>query len=373
MSRKMTVIFLFLIFWFTCQGCFLFPNIIFTKEKEIVLPIPCVDFPQFFSTENDAGCNIMFWNRKQEMEFHFLDRDLKLLSRKNLRRGQGPGEVQNPFFYGGDSNHFVIYDAPIKRYLLFDKKFNFSRYIQLPDIGTLLYSGFRYIPDRNLILDGFERFKTPDKSEYGIYLINLGPDRVTDTKKIYLKEFIKRDKKSKMTNVLKSIHFRYFDNSVFVLDCDLYRIQKINLNGEIVKKMTWSFKKESFSRALREKWLLDVFSKNEVSCFDYPEELWPACWIIPLRNGFAVGVRDDYGEHKGRTIKVDYFDFNLKYLGAGEMPFFSGWNALDGQRMADACVYYNRHTDRLYIIDENEKEEIHLSIWKVSAEKAREK
>lgn len=368
--KKMIAVFLFPFFWLSIQGSFLFPQMVFMKEKEVTLPLENADLPMFFSTGNDAGCNIMFWNLKQEMEFQFLDRDLKLLSRKTLRRGQGPGEVQNPFWYGGDDMQFMIYDAPSRRYLLYEKGFKFSRHIQIPDLGQFLYSGFRYIPDHNLVLDGFERFKTPEKSELGVYLIRLDNDRVKEIKKIYSKS---QPRGLKIMNVLRAIHSGFFDNSIYVLDCDLYRIQKYSLDGKMAMETTRPFKKRSFSRELREKWLLEVFNKREVPRFDYPEELWPACWIIPFKNCFAVGVRDDYGEHKSGTIKVDYFDSDLKYLGIGEMPFFSGWNELDGQRMADSCVYFNRHTDRLYIIGENEKEEILLSIWKVIAAPARKK
>jgi len=369
----MVTVFLISIFWLLIQESFLFPQMVFTKEKEVILPIANADLPLFFSTGDDAGCNIMFWNLKQEMEFQFLDRDFKLLSKKTLRRGQGPGEVLNPFWYGNDDKHIVIYDAPAKRYLLFDKDFKFFHHIQLPELGQFLYFGFRYIPDHNLVLDGVELRKTPEKSELGVLLIGLEKDRVTEAKKIYSKDYLKSNKQTGAMNVLSSIHFRYFDDSVFILDCDLYRIQKIDLNGKIVKVTTQPFKKRSFSRDLREKWLLEIFKKREISRFDYPAELWPACWIIPLRNCFAVGIRDNYGEQKSGMIKVDYFDFDLRYLGTGEMPYFPGWNDLDGQRAAGSFIYYNPHVDRLYIMSENEGEEIQISVWKAGSAPAKGK
>jgi hypothetical protein len=102
----------------------------------------------------------------------------------------------------------------------------------------------------------------------------------------------------------------------------------MDLRGNIIKDKKILFKSRSFSRSLRKKWI-DKFYADDEYCkrrFDFPEELFPASWLMQVGDGIAVCRCENYDPDIKGSVPADYFDRDLNYLGKIELPYLYFWN-----------------------------------------------
>ena len=145
----------------------------------------------------------------------------------------------------------------------------------------------------------------------------------------------------------------------------------MDIRGKLIKNIKVKFKGNSFTENEREKWIESFYGLKYRDRFDYPEELWPACWIMPLGKGIAVGRRKDYNTNRNEPIIADYFDKDLNFIGKIKLPYFKYWNDPNvGQQFTD--ILFNCRGDIIYRIKieaKEDEEEYSLIKFKVKYEK----
>ncbi len=326
------------------------------EEKSIKLDVVTKDMPGIAKIDDDF-IYITFLNLDKNMEIWKYNDNLEFQDKFILKYGHGPGEVINPRIYGGGLNNILIYDPPSYKYNLYDKNFKFIKQYRLSDLGTFLYYGYKYIPEHNCILDAFYTYvsksKTGMKAVIKIYLISLLKEK-TKNKEIFN---ITIDKfKNYKSIVAYPVHFTYFDKYIYILNTKEYKIYKMDIKGKLIKNIKVKFKGKRFTENEIEKWIESHYGSKYKNRFLYPEELWPACWIMPLGKGIAVGRRKDYNTNRNEPIIVDYFDKDLNFIGKIKLSYFKYWNDPNGgQQFAD--ILFNCKGDIIYRIKIEAKED----------------
>ncbi len=310
-----------------------------------------------YSLKNmDSNCEVFQVNDRLEIEGKFV-----------IKSGIGPGEVRNPRIYGSNGKKFIVYDPPAYKYIEFDTSFNLIDEYKVKDLGVFLYSGGCYVPEHQFILDGFTSFKSLYESTVRIYTRKFKENKKIDDVKIFeipVPGF--RKDNQKMVSA-KAVHFGFFFDHIYVLDKKNYSLTKMNVEGKVVKQVNIKFESKTFPEKLREKWVEEFYGKNKVNEFDYPETLWPACWLLRIGDGIAVGRCLGYSHEVNGPIEADYFDSALNFLGKISIPYFQNWNDPSaGQQILYARLMYRN--GKLYIIGERDNGYM-ISKWNVKVEK----
>ena len=97
------------------------------KEKSIF--IENLDFPRIFLECNKIFVNGPSLKSKREYNLYIFDKDLNLLFEKIFSIGQGPGELGGgPYFFTAGDKIYAA-DNTQRRISIFDKDFNFIKFV----------------------------------------------------------------------------------------------------------------------------------------------------------------------------------------------------------------------------------------------------
>lgn len=349
-----------------------------TKVQEMSFDV-IAKFGPFFAKIDDPDHMYIYFLQNQDKNYEILkiSNSLEIKKRFFIKGGVGPGEAQNPRIYGGDSHSVVVYDAPLHKYIKFDSTFKLvTEYRKKNRGGTFLYSGGKYLPEKGLIIDGFEFFLNYNESMIKLYSMKMTPGKIAtkDTKLFQTTPFIATRKDDKKSYLSKPIGFVYAFNHIYILDKGDYRLIKADINGTVLMEKRFAFKSKSFPESDRKKWVEKFFNRGRISRkrdmfkrFDYPEKLLPACWLMPIADGIAVGKCENYDPNDPGPISADYFDRDLNFLGTITIPYFKGWN----QPIGGHIEVYNSFLSRdgkLYQL-KREDDDCKIEVWKVQIEK----
>jgi hypothetical protein len=354
----------------------IFP-LVFEKENEKPIHMIAKGGPIFARINDPDHIYIYFLqNQDRNCEVLKLSNELEIKERYVVSRGAGPGEARNPRIYGGDHRSVIVYDAPARKYIEFEPNFKLIDEYRAKNQGTFLYSGGKYIPGKRIIIDGFKKMESLSrKSDGSLFLENyirvfarkFSPGKKTiDDTKLFETGFDEhwKDNKTPLFNV---INFVYAFDHVYILDKREYRVIKMDIDGNVLKEKKFAFQSKTFPGSDREKWVEKFFGKEKVKDFDFPAQLFPASWLMPIANGIAVGQCENYDLDDKGPVSADYFDPDLNYLGKITIPYFWAWN----QPHHGQNEVYNRflyRKEKLYHIQWKE-DDYKIVVWKVRIEK----
>ena len=315
-----------------------------------------------------------FLNASGDREIWQFNEDLQIKSKYTIKYGQGPGEALNLRILGVDKQEIIGYDLLSNRLLFWDRNFSECRMKKEIIWSSEKYPGsFAYSPITGSVLaleakiHGSDIFK-PDL-ELTFRKLN-GRDKSICLHKVEkwktMEERIDGKIHSWLSIPLHSIIYRDY---VFVVNLKDYHLFKYTLDGKLLRTIRVVFPQKTFSSTQLKKWVkaeLPRLKLEYLSRKHLQETLWPACWILPLGDGIAVGRRDDYGPSGTKWINCDYFDMNLHYQGRIKIPAFEKWNS---GLFSQSNVKYRMlsRSNNLYIINNDEtteKEIITQWTWK---------
>lgn len=341
--------------------------LVLKKEKEYTFDIISKGGPIFAKIEDDHHIYVYFLtNQDKNCEVFKMSDKLEIKKSYIIKRGDGPGEARNPRIYGGDRHSVLLYDAPAFKYCEYDANFKLITEYRLKDLGTFLYNGARFVPDRRFVLDGYRAALNFYERAYRLYLMKLKEKEIVYFK-LFETKMTERKKDNNKSVSARLIHFGYFYKHIFILDKRDYKLVKMNEDGEVLKERKIPFKSKNFAPELRERWIEKFYGARGTDRFDYPEKLWSACWLMPIAGGIAVGRCENYQPDVKGPIPADFFDRDLNYLGKIYLPYVNTWNdPLMGSVFADNKFYYK--DGKLYVIEEKD-ETYRVTQWGVKIEK----
>ena len=341
----------------------------FSKGKVIKLDIIVKGSCILEKIEDPDYIFVSFTNGSGDKEILKYDLSLVLKDRFIIKRGQGPKEAMNPYILGGSIKEIICYDTSYKRIMFWNSIFT-DCIIEKRNLwyGDVSSHSLYYSPQLESILFLLEEANSSPtaKSTVTLVLKNVKNKEVPDFKIYEMKHQFRRLGSNGRLNFWLSmpLHAFLLKRNVFLINLKDYIIYKYDLKGNLLKKVAVKFSNISFSKAELRQWLEKSFPyKERIPYLHFPEELWPACWLLPLGNGIAVGRRKDYKSSDIEWINADYFDLNLQYLGRIKLPFFNNWNdPMQGQDSVDQGVLV-KGDQVFYIINDKENEDIIIRKW----------
>lgn len=342
------------------------------KEKEYHFNIISKEGPMISRVNFKDNLYIYFLiNQDKNCEVLRLTTDFQPRGRYIIRRGQGPGEALNPRIYGGNEQSIIVYDAPGFKYIRFDPEFALlDEYRLKKDMGVFLYSGARYVPEHNCVVDGFCQFLSYYDSLIRIYVMQFTDSKKIEDQKLFETKNVEQRKNTDIALIGDPVHFGWFFDHIYILDKRDYRIIKMDIRGKIVKDIKIHFKSRTFSKEIRKKWINQFYINDKFARenFDFIEKLWSACWILQIGSGIAVGRCENYDPDEKGPVPADYFDSDLNYLGRITIPYFYYWNNPGlGQSILDITFYSK--DGKLYFITNREEEECSIVRYAIIHEK----
>lgn len=337
----------------------------FVKEKEVKIDVVMAWIPRIFRVDGNnifmgffVGEDIWVWR---------YDADLELEKKFVIPYGQGPGECLAPLPIGGDLNNILVYDPPQDKYYLFDENFNVKETLKSRNNSrTFCFQSTGFSSSKMTVLSVFVTQIDANQSEYEVTTRRIENSKIKETG-IYTLKFPWKNKNGSYI-MGRPLHCSLINDNIYILKTDEYLIIKMDLEGNILKETkVINLEDKSFSEAERKEWI-KASVHNKLNNAIFPEKLWVSCWIIRLKDGIAVGRRNDYNPNNDEWIEADYFDFELNFLGKIKIPpGLPEWNGpASGQRVAEGSIYFNN--DRLYVIEYRETEndeEYYLTRWRI--------
>lgn len=295
---------------------------------------------------------------------------LEITGQYSLPGGRGPGELLNPRCYGGENNSVLFYDIGQHKYSVYTAAFQFIREFKISGEAQFYDGGYRYFPAKQLILDGRNEMISAGKNRLEfmakIRTRQLDGERLTNNKTVFQTNYNTKNDKGK--HILgKPVDFGFFFEHIYILDKRQYRLIKMNLHGETLKRITVKFPQKTFSQSERKQWLSQSRKNARIlNRITYPETLWPAMGLVPIGNGIAVTRCKNYDPSITGPISADYFDQDLKYLGEITIPYIPYWNhPTYGHLVINDRTHNCPASKTFFTIDEstNEEEEYFLVRW----------
>lgn len=318
-----------------------------------------------------AGTNNMFVEFVSERDTSVwkYDRELELKDKFLIPYGQGPDECLVPMVIGGYNHNTLVYDVIAKKYYNFDENFKVNKTFHAKRYDLFLHHSYGYSPENNTIVSGFGFFPDMFKEEYRLFTRKIAGEKIID--RVLYKFLYAKRTKDELFILGHPFHFKLIGEHIFILKTDEYRIIKMDLNGRVLKQARIvNALKRNFSEMDRKNWVKES-GMQRAEEFIYPEKLWSACWIMELKDGFAVGRRINYKPIKVEWIEADYFDYDLNYLGKINVPGFPQWNdPYEGQQNMD--FLFSFQNDKLFslVVKETEEgEDFWLTRWRIENEK----
>lgn len=360
------------------------PNKIFPmsirKEKTIKIDIITKEPPVMADISDPDNIYIYFLqNQDKNCEVIKLTNDMEIKNRYFIGCGMGPGEALNPRIYGGDERSIIVYDAMSRKFIEFDRNFKLmNEYKSTKNLGEFFYSGGKYIPKLQIVIDGFRYINSMTKesgdtlvfkSYRRIYSRKFLPDRSIRDHKLFETHLVEERWDNNLTPVFRDVNFGYYFGHIFILNKMAYRIKKLTIDGKVLKDKQFAFEEKSFSRSEREEWITKAFGPKGKNQFSFPEKLYPACWMMPIANGIAVGKCNNYNPDEKTPITADYFDPDLNFLGKITLPYFWAWNH-PAQGQCEAYYRFLYKNGKLYSVEIGENlDDFQVVRWGVHIEK----
>jgi len=329
-----------------------------TVEKEYRFDVLAGE-ARLAGTDDPGSLYVSFFgNRDSDCEVYRMGRDLEVLGKYIIKRGQGPGEARNPHIYGGDEKSIMVYAPPDFKFIEFDRDFNVIQEFRVKDYGTPNFSGYRYFPGKRLVLDSFHPFKDYYRNFFRIYTLTLNEQTFADEKKIFETDYSWRRKDNRKSFWAFPIHFTYFKDYIYLLDKEEYRLKKMDLDGQVKIEKKIAFKSHQVDKATRRTWLEKQFpgDRRFHETTEYADDIWPVSWLLPLGEGIAVARCDSYDpDIEPGAITADYFDLDLNLLGQVQLPYFPYWNnPIKGHILVDKTIFYR--DGKLYMLEERDED-----------------
>jgi hypothetical protein len=348
-----------------------FPLVI-KKEYEKYIDVVAKEPPGLSKVDDRNHIYVYFlWNKNRDTEVLKMNTNLEIKRDYLIKYGEGPGSTLNPRIYGGDERSIIVYDILHRKYVEYDSDFQLIREFRNKRYSQYYYVRGKYIPGQRLILDAFEKnsFEQTVRTKIanvGIYISKLTDAREVESTCIYEQSYKTEDKKKRFL-LGYPFHYLYCFDHIYILDKVNYRLIKMNLKGEILVNKKIKFERKTLSASDREKWVKQFLPlAKDWYEYDYPEDLMPACWMLPIGNGIAVGRCEDYDLDRKGPITADYFDKDLNFLGKISIPYFRAWNnPSQGVVQAEISVLYK--DGKLYTIETrgDDEDEYWIVRWSV--------
>ncbi len=338
------------------------------KEKERILDGDIAGQPLFAKLKTPNAVFVEYQSKEKNAILVRYNLDLELVDQQTLRYGEGPNECLIPVILGGDENNIIVFDNMKKKYFSFDRNFKCKNQFSesIFTAPSWIPHGVNYSQQRKAFLVCLARLipsKTSFAWEYSLCLNQIAGTKLKSNV-LFKTTGPNRYQPRKQDMFAHPFHFGLIDNSVFILDVASYRLLKMDLDGKIIMNVkVTNIPKKDFSTQQRGEWIeqMGMNKKN----FTFPPALWPACWVMELGKGIAVGRRYDYSQEKRRYIEADYFDKELNFLGKINVPWFPQWN-VPGQFNSD--VFFQNIGRNVFIIEYRETEtdeEYWLTRWRL--------
>jgi hypothetical protein len=347
-------------------GDFVYPLSV-KKVKKKVLD---TDYIQVFTWVADDNYMMLesFNKGEDAYEFRLLDSELNESGKYVLKRGQGPRELLKPYFVCGTLEEIFIYDGGGQRILRCDKEFKDCKITRMSIHGDDFWGSFGYSWKSGYCLTCNDEIERPTGNAVNNYFLR-DTRHVTGKETPFHKETYKYMERhaggGKTFWRGKPHHARLIDNFAFIINLKSYTIYKYDLNGRLIKSVKIHFKGKTFAKENTKKIVAawgDYVSSSSAP-YQYPQELWPACWILHVGKGLAVGRRENYMPGSEKWITADYFDLELNFLGKIRLPVFKWWNHPSTATWVIDRFVFTRG-DKLWIsMDDDDTEEVFLEEW----------
>lgn len=330
------------------------------KEKDSL--VDNIEFPQvFFEAENIDVYGFSLSDKSAQIVVRF-GRDLNLISQKNIRIGQGPGELGDSTTFFFHDNQFFAMDNGLRCINIYDKDLNFINLVKVDfpfqspimseDFKYFIYSRGNYarasVIDNTVCLSKYPGFDTTEIHSFPPV------DGLTSKKEIILG--------------IGAFHYFLKDHFIYLLDKDNYILTKRETNGKIAKQVKVDYTPIAVPNSMKEEWLNEHINKQLKSRFKrvLPDYVQPCAWIIPLQKGFVVVRKNGYGTSCSGLVDADYFDFDLNMLGKVKFPCFNEVFALRRHIFLNSCLFKNGSLYLLVKIEKEEGDEIKLEKWSIT-------
>ena len=327
----------------------------FVKEKEIKIEALTKGYPHFARVNGDDHVFIKFRNGDGDHEIWKYNSSTEFQKKFIIKYGQGPKEAMRPIILGGTPNEILMYDLSYRRLLFWDSNFE-NCVMEKRALIThgFKYSGFGYSPKfgRVLIWEWIDGLPN-EMQKVNVYLKHIDKRKGDSDQKIFKYEYIAWKIIDGNLHFWPSLWFHciMLKDFVFLVNVKEYVLYKYDLMGTLLKKVKVKFEHKKFSKYQLKEWKESFREKGPN--LHFPDELFPACWLLPIDKGFIVGRREDYKSSNKEWVTADYFDMSLRYLGKVSVPSFLRWNnPFYCQTSADIRALGK--DKRLYIITEDE-------------------
>lgn len=327
------------------------------KEKSV--DISEVNFAYFYLGRGTINAYGYPTTKSQCKVLKIYDLDLNLKSEKFFNMGEGPGDLggATTFFINGDYTY--VADHQQQRINLFDKDFNFVKFIKTP--GAFLSPEF--------IMDGQQLIVTrADEVKKGVVAFHINLISFPDfkTKKLITLGPINRfDKNNKLViGAIPQFYYFHRNGKIYFINMETYRIVMFDLSGKPLKRVRLEVENISVPPDLRMKWLTEQLGPRIVNRLSLVDSVQPASWMIPLSKGFVVIRRNSYSTTCEGLVDADYFDYDLHLLGKVKFPCFYPIYQLTIM-LPRSFAYANGY---VYLITQDLKEtdeDINLEKWKL--------
>ncbi len=339
----------------------------YKKLKEVKIESISKGFPTLKGIASKEYLYLSFTNKKGDYEIWKYDLDLSIIDKFKIKYGQGPDECISPIIIGGTEAEIMVYDGRTKRYYIYDQDFRARINIESRLWGNTMYYGYNYKPEKKIaVLALWKPENNIINIDFHIYIRRINNKKFKD--EIVYRGNLEMFNKKNMYIVGEPYHFKIIGNYLYLLKLDEYRLIKMDLAGQVVKTIKVNnLPDKKFSRKELTEWIKELSILNPEE-FTYPEKLWPACWLIEILDGIAVGRRENYNPKKASDwLKADYFDLNLNFRGRIKLPWFYFWNEPKaGQEYSESILKFINK--RLFLIERREiedDEEFYLTSWQV--------
>ena len=285
--------------------------------------------------------------------------DLALSSQKEFFMGMGPGDLGDGCFIFKFADHICVPDNTQMRVNIFDKEFNFIKFVPLT---KQIFLPVTFIRNGEYFLGTVPIYSDNSQIIYEFYIVkfpglemkrfhSLGPimpwTSSTNTKKLLI-------------GAVPEFHYFYKDEGIYFINMDEYQLRLFDMDGKLLKKVRLNIDKKKVPENEKLSWLKDQSPRllDRAILTDY---IQPACWMVPLGKGFAVIRRKGYGIECNGLVEADYFDYQLNLMGKVEIPCF-----LRIFKLKRGYFLWSYHYDDGYLYLANEVDEtIYLEKWKV--------
>lgn len=327
-------------------------NVNFILEKKIALP----DISYPFLTL--AGDKLYIYgystkgNNKVALFIYQKSLDSSSHSQRFFNMGEGPGDLGSGVQFYIFSDHIYVPDNTQIRVNIFDKEFNFIKFVKTPQFlpptfiknGEYCIAGDPEFNNKRELIYAFHIVKFPglNKKEFQ----TIGPISVFDKSKKW------------QYGSIPEFYFFYKNEKIYFINMADYQISLFNIDGQMQKNVRVDVEKEKVPEDMKKTWLKEQGGSER---FDLIDTVQPASWMIPLGKGFIVLRRPGYGTDCTGMAEGDYFDYQINLIGKTKFPCFYWIYKLRRGYFPRVYEYNNGY---LYLITEGE-EEYYVEKWKV--------